>query len=98
MFTQFPCACLGSFQLLQLPPTVQCTVRLPGDSKLAIGVNLNSCLFLCVSPVTVCQAVQGVPHLIPHDNLNSNISDNSKADMGKIDGWMDYKIITPANG
>lgn len=74
---------------LQLPPTVQCTVRLPGDSKLAIGVNLNSCLFLCVSPATVCQAVQDVPRLIPHDNLNRNISDDSKADMGKIDGLMD---------
>ncbi|XP_060770970.1 uncharacterized protein LOC132881920 [Neoarius graeffei] len=42
-------------------------VRLTGDSKLTIGVNVsaNGCLCLCVSPVMTWCLVQGVPRLSP---------------------------------
>ena len=42
-------------------------VRLTGDSKLTVGVNVsvNGCLCLCVSPVMTWRLVQGVPRLSP---------------------------------
>ncbi len=40
-------------------------VRLTGNSKLPVGVNVsvNGCLSPCVSPVKNWRLVQGVPHL-----------------------------------
>lgn len=43
-------------------------VRLTGDTKLAISVNVsvNDCLSLCISPVMNCLPAQGAPHLLPY--------------------------------
>lgn len=53
-FACSPCVCVGSLWVLQLPPTHKnMQVRLTGNSKLPVGVNVNvygvSCLSLNVS-------------------------------------------------
>ena len=49
------------------PKTCKTGVRLTGDSKLPVGVNVsvNGCSSLYVSPVMNWQLVQGVPRLHP---------------------------------
>ena len=58
---------VGLLRVLRFPPTVQKTcktgVRLIGDSKLPVGV--NGCSSLYVSPVMNWRLVQGVPGLAP---------------------------------
>lgn len=48
--------------MLQFPPIDQKKVRLSGDSKLPVDINMsvNGCLSLCVSPVIHWRHVQGV--------------------------------------
>lgn len=47
-----PFVCMGSLWVLWLPPTKTYTgFRLIWDFKLVLGVNVNDCLSLCVSPV-----------------------------------------------
>lgn len=53
-----------------LPQSKDLHVRLIGDSKLSVDVNvsMNDCLFLCVSLSKDCKPVQGVPRLLSHDS------------------------------
>ena len=59
---------VGFLRVLRFPPqSKDMQVRLTGDSKLTVGVNVsvNGCLCLCVSPVMTWRLVQGVPRLSP---------------------------------
>lgn len=53
---------MGFPWVLQFPPIDQKKVRLSGDSKLPVDINMsvNGCLSLCVSPVIHWRHVQGV--------------------------------------
>lgn len=59
-FGLFPCACVGSFCVLWLPPTVQRHASCTGHCNLSVVANASDCL-----PVTDCQTVQGVRCLYP---------------------------------
>ncbi len=61
-----PHACVGFLRVLWLPPTVQ-RVRLIGDSKLPVGVNVSvgGCLSLYVGPVIDYKRVRGVSRPSP---------------------------------
>ncbi len=49
-----------------LPQSKDMQVRLTGDSKLPVGVNVSVNRSLYISPVIDWQPVQGVHHLLPH--------------------------------
>ncbi|MEQ2309855.1 hypothetical protein AMECASPLE_002782 [Ameca splendens] len=65
------CACVGSLQVLQLPPTVQKHVRLIGLSKLTLGMSV--CMHGCLSFVSLCypmmvgRPVQGGLRFLPNN-------------------------------
>ncbi len=73
VWTCRPAGALWSLHVLPLPAWVfsgcsgfhpqskDMQVRLTGDSKLPVGVSVNGCLSLCVSPVIDWGPIQGVP-------------------------------------
>ncbi len=81
---------MGFLRVLRLPPTVQ--VRLIGDSKLPIGVNVSvsCCLSLYVGPVIDWQPVQGVPRLSPTASWDRLQHPCEPLRINSIyNGWMD---------
>uniref|UniRef100_A0A3Q0RGW1 C2H2-type domain-containing protein n=1 Tax=Amphilophus citrinellus TaxID=61819 RepID=A0A3Q0RGW1_AMPCI len=102
--------CVCSLQILQPPLTVQrhavIGVRLTGDSKLPISVNVstNGCLSLCVSPVTDCRPVQNVPSLSPYGsrdrlqiiNCGSYICQNNRNPQDSLSGCLQVLLGSTA--
>lgn len=57
---------MGPLQVIWLPPTDMHVVRLIGETKLTLGVDVG--VSVCVSSVIDWQPVKGVPHLSPYDS------------------------------
>lgn len=62
-------SCLHGYSSF-LPQCKHIHIRLIGDAKLTIGVNVsvNAHLSLCISPVIDCGTVKGVSQLPPYDS------------------------------
>ena len=64
-------------------------VRLIGDSKLSLGVSVSVCG--CLSRLSLCGPVQGVPRLSPNDRWDRLQPPRDPTDRldGIENGWMD---------